>query len=166
MIPAPDMRPCLGTPPIDPASLDIPHPAPFVAEVRPGDADLSQTVPHVNNVVYVAWVDRVAELHADSLGFTRERMTADGRIWFVASHAVDYLAEVFAEQRILAYTWIAEHRRVRTRRDTLLVRADDATPVCRARSQWVMVDLASRRPVRQAADLIAAFDPLVVDAAR
>ncbi|MFK7960359.1 MAG: acyl-CoA thioesterase [Phycisphaerales bacterium] len=166
MIGVPEMRPVEIAAAFAPADLDIPHPSPFVAEVIAGDGDLSQSVPHVNNVVYLSWVDRAAELHADALGFTRERMSAEGRIWFVASHSIDYLAEVFADERILAYTWIAEHRRVRTRRDTLLVRASDAAPVCRASSHWVMVDLETRRPVRQVTELIAAFEPLVVDASR
>jgi acyl-CoA thioesterase FadM len=51
-------------------------------------------------------------------------------------------------------------RRVKSWRDTLVVRPADATTVCRAATLWVLVDLASRRPTRIDAGMAQRFSPL------
>lgn len=143
-----------------PVPAAVPHPRPFRALLVPGSAGVSRAVPHVNNVEYVRWLDRAAELHADALGFTRAAMAAAGHMWFVARHEVDYRAEAFPGQELHLFTWVRTMGRSTSWRDTLVVRAADGAPVCQASTCWALVDLASRRPARIPADVAAAFDPL------
>ena len=145
---------------VPPAALAVPHPRPFAMRLVPTADGVSRSVPHVNNVEYVRWLDRAAELHADALGHTRERMVSEGRMWFVARHEVDYRAEAFPGQELHVFTWVRTMDRTRSWRDTAVVRAADGTCVCRASTCWVFVDLATRRPARIPAEMALAFEPL------
>ena len=151
------------TPPTPPAALaefGIPHPRPFSVDIHVDTAQLSDTVDHVSNVEYVRWLDRAAERHADSLGYTRQRMLEEGRMWFVARHEIDYVAEAGLGDRLVMATWVRDMQRVKSWRDYLLVRPADSTVIVRAATLWVYVDLARRRPTRIPAAMSDRFDPL------
>ena len=125
---------------------------------------LSRAVAHVSNVEFVRWIDRAAELHADSLGQDRAGLAATGRMWFVARHEVDYRAEVFPGQELLVFTWVRDVGRSSSWRETVIARAADGAAVCVASTRWAYVDLSTRRPARIPADVASALDPLVAPA--
>jgi len=152
------LRPRTG--PFDAAAWSIPHPAPFVCDLVVDGTQVSRAVAHVSNVEYVRWLDRGAELHADTLGYTRDAMLDRGIMWFVARHEIDYAAEAVPGDELILATWVRDMRRVKSWRDTLVVRPADLTVVCRAATLWVLVDLARRRPISIDADMANRFDPL------
>jgi len=114
---------------------------------------------HVNNVAYVQWMQDVAILHSDSAGGTRA-MDAAGVTWVVRSHKIEYLSPAFAGDRIDAFTWVVNFRRVRSLRRYKFVRKSDNTLIARGETDWVFVDAASRRPRAIPPDVSCAF-PLV-----
>ena len=138
----------------------IPHPRPLLFTIEVDEHALSRSVPHVNNVAYVGWIDRIAELAGIAFGHDRMELARAGRVWFAARHEIDYLGEVFADERLVAATWIHDHRRTSCRRDTLIHRPADDRPVARARSTWTWIDLETRRPARMPAELVGALDAL------
>lgn len=138
------------------ASLGVPS-LYFLAAVQVTRADLSSTIEHVNNVRYLAWVDRVAQLHAEFLGYYQSRLMADGVMWFVSRHEIDYRAEAFLNDTLLLATWIESLNRSQSHRRTLLLRPETQTVVAQCLSRWVLVDLATRRPCRVPAAMEAAF---------
>ena len=150
-----------------PGGRDLPeevaHPRPIVFDWTVGLDSLSETVAHVNNVTYLHWVDRVAELAGEALGHTREQLAAEGRMWFVARHELDYLAEAFEGDRVLAATWIRDARKTSCRRETLMWidRAGGARPIAHALSTWTWIDLERRRPCRMPEHITRLLDPLV-----
>ena len=155
---APPLEPAPGL--LPPPSAAIPHRRPFALRlVAPSDG-VSRSVPHVSNVEYVRWLDRAAELHSDALGWTRARLVAEGRMWFVARHEVDYRAEVFPGDALEVFTWVRTMGRSTSWRDTHVLRAGDGTAVCTASTLWAFVDLSTRRPVRIPPEFRPAFDPL------
>ncbi len=99
---------------------------------------------HVNNVVYVDWVQRVAMAHwraAIPEG-------ADPRLlWYVVRHEIDYLKEVFVGERLVARTHVGASSGARFERHVEIVRSD-GTPVARARSVWAAIDARTGRPTR------------------
>ena len=120
---------------------------------------LSALVPHANNVQIVGWIDEAARAHGDASGLTRERMHSEGRMWFVARHEIDYLAESFAGDEILVGTWLTGITKTTAMRATKVWRrpADgtlDWELAVDALSRWVHMSLGTRRPTRiPAADL-------------
>ena len=156
------LRPRREPPALAGAELDgiVAHPRPFVCDVVVDDAGISRTVAHVSNVQFVAWLDRVAELHCDAMDLTRERMLDGGHMWFVVRHEIDYVAEVLPGDRLHVFTWVRDVSRVKSWRDTVMIRAADGAVVNRAATLWVLVDLASRRPMRVPVEMRRRLDPL------
>ncbi len=151
----------IGEPAIRPSD-DLPHPRTRYFTVPVGRDNLSTTIAHVDNVTYVRWIDRIAELAGDALGHSRKELAAQERMWFVARHEVDYLAETFAGDEIRSGTWIHDVRKTGCRRDTVLWKEVDGGVelVARARTNWAWIDLARRRPCRLPHDVIEGLDPL------
>lgn len=145
---------------IDLVALEIPHPDPFVMHVHVEKTNLSSVIAHVDNIQYVTWLDRAAVLHADSLGMTRAWLKQTDRMWFVARHEIDYLAEAWLADDVQVLTWIRSVHKVKSWRDYVIYRESDDTILCRASSLWVFVDLQSRRPIRIPPDACARFDPV------
>lgn len=145
---------------IDLSFYDIPHPHPFVCEITVGPELLSRAIPHVSNIEYVRWFDRAAELHSDAAGYTREAMLEANIMWFVARHEIDYHAEAWLNDRLVIATWVRDFSRVKSWRDSVIVRPADETVVCRCATLWVLVDLQTRRPRRIPPEMSSAFQPL------
>ena len=106
----------------------IPHPRPIYFEIPVGRENLSNTIAHVDNVTYVRWLDRVAEVAGDELGHSRKTLAGRQRMWFVARHEIDYLAETFAGDRVLAAQLVAERHPAHTRRQLRKARTVDDGP--------------------------------------
>ena len=114
---------------------------------------LSALVPHANNVQIVGWIDEAARAHGDSSGLTRERMHSEGRMWFVARHEIDYLAESLAGDQILIGTWLVAVTKTTASRATKVWRRPaegtrDWELAVDALSRWVHMNLGTRRPSR------------------
>ena len=154
----PDLRPRKAA--IDLSAFDVAHPAPFVCDIMIEPSQLSRAVEHVSNIEYVRWLDRAAELHSDSLGYTRARLLSDGMMWFVARHEIDYLAEAWSEDHLVVVTWVRDMGKVKSWREFIIVRPSDRTVICKAATLWVLVDLASRRPKRIDRDMAERFQPM------
>lgn len=154
-------RPPGATPPIE-------HSSPFFVEITADDGETSRAVDHVSNVHFLRWLDRAAELHMDSAGWTRADLLAEGHMWFVARHEIDYVAEVIPGDRLYMATWVRDLRRVKSWRDSVIWRIEDAGPkiVCSASTLWVLVLLETRRPCTVPADMAASLEPLHPGATR
>lgn len=111
---------------------------------------------HVNNVVYVQWMQDVAILHS---GFTggREATHAAGATWVARSHHIEYLSPAFEGEEVCALTWVADMRRVRSTRRYHFLRKKDDTLLARGQTDWVFVDATSGRPRMIPAEVIGLF---------
>lgn len=100
---------------------------------------------HVNNVVYVQWMQDIAVEHYASAG----GVTAQGEnaTWVVREHKVEYLQPAFAGQEIEIRTWVEDARRVRSLRKYEFVRKADGAVLVRGETDWVFVDTRSGRPL-------------------
>ena len=81
-------------------------------------------------------------------------------MWFVARHEIDYLSEVWLDDKLVVATWVRDMKRIKSWRDYAVVRESDMTVVCRAATLWVFVDLQSRRPKRIEPEMAMRFHPL------
>ena len=117
---------------------------------------------HVNNVVYVQWMQEVAILHSDASGGTRA-MHAVGATWVVRSHKIEYLSPAFAGDEVAALTWVVNFRRVRSLRRYKFLKKDDGTLLARGETEWVFVDARCGRPRTIPDDVMGAFPPVAED---
>ncbi len=100
---------------------------------------------HVNNVVYVQWMQDVAILHSADCGGTAATH-ALGCSWIVRNHQIDYLAPAFAGEGVIAITWVVDFRKVRSLRKYAFLRKRDNKVLARGQTEWVFVDQSSGRP--------------------
>jgi len=94
---------------------------------------------HVNNVMYVQWMQDAAVRHYEAMG--GRQITLDiGGTWVVRSHKIEYLSPAFAGERVRVLTWVANMRRVRSLRRYRFVRVTDEQVLVRGETDWVFVD--------------------------
>ena len=117
---------------------------------------------HVNNVVYIQWIQDVAIRHSDACGGTMI-LEATDFTWVVRSHSVNYLKPAFEGDLLEARTWVAAMRRVRSLRRTAFVRASDGEVIATGATEWVMVDESTGRPCAIPENVSAVF-PILPDA--
>ncbi len=131
----------------DPARL----PFELEIEIQPDDID---EMGHVNNTVYLRWVQDAAIAH------WRHATTAaqqEALLWIVVRHEIDYKRPAFEHDAVIARTWIGKARRLRFDRHTQLLRAADRKVLAEVVTQWVPIDPATQRPKQVTDDLRARF---------
>jgi acyl-CoA thioester hydrolase len=100
---------------------------------------------HVNNVVFVQWMQDIAIRHFNSR-VPLQILKSAGAIWVVRSHTIEYLSPAFAGERLLLATWIVDFGRVRSLRRYEFRRASDNKLIVTGATDWVLVNSASGRP--------------------
>ena len=99
---------------IDDAANSLPRNCVYRFEITVSEKVVDQN-RHVNNVVYVQWMQDAAIQHAAASGCTRLTQ-ALGAIWVARTHRIEYLSPAFAGDVITVVTWIANFRKVRSLR--------------------------------------------------
>ena len=111
---------------------------------------------HVNNAVWVQWIQQVAVAHWESLPPQAHR---DAFFWVVVRHEIDYSRAAREGDRITARTWVGEAPRG-ARFDRHVEFVDPERKVCvRAKTAWAIIDRTTGRPIRVPAQVVAPFLP-------
>ena len=135
-------------------------PAPHLHRVRAREQDIDG-YGHVNNAVYVGWLDEAAWSHSAALGLPAERCLATRRGMAVWRTQLNYVAAAFAGDEVEAATWIvASDGRLRVDRRFQLRRASDGRTLVRALVHYVCIDLDTGRPRRMPPEYASAYRPL------
>jgi acyl-CoA thioester hydrolase len=109
---------------------------------------------HVNNAVWVQWMEQVAVTHWESVADPAHK---DAYFWVVVRHEIDYLRAAVEGDRITARTWVGEEPKgARFDRHMEFV-GEDGKPHVRARSWWAIIDKAAGRPIRVPPEVVAPF---------
>jgi acyl-CoA thioester hydrolase len=109
---------------------------------------------HVNNAVWVQWIQQVAVAHWEAAADAAHR---DAYVWVVVRHEIDYLRAAHEGDRIVARTWVGEAPKgARFDRFVEFTGADGKVCV-RARTHWAIIDKASGRPIRVPPEVVAPF---------
>jgi acyl-CoA thioester hydrolase len=135
------------------------HPAAHVLElaVQPADIDAYQ---HVNNAVYLGWLDRAAWSHSAALGLPVERCIALRRGMAAYRLEIEYLLAAVAGDVVEAATWIvSSDRRLRVERRFQVRRKGDERTLARARIEYVCINLDSGRAARMPESFAHAYLP-------
>jgi acyl-CoA thioester hydrolase len=109
---------------------------------------------HVNNAVWVRWIQDVATAHWYHTAAPEHR---DAYIWVVIRHEIDYLRSVGPGETVTGRTWIAEPPKgARCDRHMEFI-GSDGKPRVRAKTSWAILEKESGRPIRVPAEVIAPF---------
>lgn len=113
---------------------------------------------HVNNAVYLNYLEHAAVEHSESLGLTYEKYRELGGTWVLRRMNVEYLRPAFGGDQLDVTTWLQEMRGVRAIRRYEIRRAGEEQPILEAEALWVWVGLTTMRPRPVPAEVIAIFE--------
>lgn len=122
--------------------------------VTPGDID---EFAHVNNLVYVKWIQDVAIAHSTALGLGYAQYLERRQAFIVRRHEVDYLRPVLVGEAIDVETRITHIGLASSTRQTEIRRAATGELVAQALTGWAYVDLVRGRPLRIPDDIRRCF---------
>lgn len=109
---------------------------------------------HVNNLVYVRWVQEVAKAHWAGAARGEDRAAL---AWVVVRHEIDYLHPAVEGDEVTARTWVEQWKGATSDRYTEIERRSDGTMLARARTVWCALDVRTWRPKRLPAGLDEPF---------
>ncbi|UCF19311.1 MAG: acyl-CoA thioesterase [Gemmatimonadota bacterium] len=119
--------------------------------IQPADID---ELGHVNNVVYLRWVQEAAVAHWRAAASAVDQAKLR---WVVVRHEIDYKRPAFADDEIIARTWVGTAKRRAFDRHTELRRASDQRLLARARTVWCPIDAETGKPTDVGPDVRARF---------
>ncbi len=143
-------------------SIEWDWPAPFTVPLTVTDEAIDE-LGHVNNAVYVRWMERCAWQHSQALGLGLAEYQELDRAMAVLRHEIDYLASAYLGDELLMATWIVQSdQRLRMDRHFQLVRVKDASVLLRAKTTFVCIELSTGRPKRMPASFIQGYGQALV----
>ncbi len=107
---------------------------------------------HVNNVVYVRWVQEVAAAHWASRAPLQLR---EKYMWVVLRHEIDYLSPAFEGDQLAVTTWVEDSKGPRFERYSEIINEKTEKILAKAKTTWCMLDSASMKPKRMDEEMVA-----------
>ena len=123
--------------------------APFemTTSVLPEDIDGQN---HVNNTVYLRWVQEVATAHWQAVASGEAQ---EGIGWVVLRHEIDYKAPACLGDDVVLRTWVGKATRLTFERFTEIRRRTGGQLLSTARTLWCPINAQTGRPVRVPAEV-------------
>lgn len=115
--------------------------------VLPADIDEQE---HVNNVVYVRWVQEVAAAHWNS---KTDEATRKANPWVVVRHEIDYKHAARLTSKVIAYTWVGDSTGPKSDRFVKICDAESGKVFIQAKTTWCLLDSVTGRPKRVPVEL-------------
>lgn len=125
----------------------------FEIRVNIDPADIDR-LGHVNNVVYLRWVQDAAVAH------WKARATAEQQeryLWVVVRHQIDYKRSAQQNDAIIVRTWVGKASDLTFERHTEVLREGDRKVLATATTVWCPVNPETLKPVRVTADIRERF---------
>jgi len=109
-------------------------------EIKAADID---ELGHVNNVVYIRWVQEVAAAHWEH--------SAPGALklkyaWVVLRHEIDYKNPAFLKDELTGQTWVGAHSGPKF--DRFVKIQSEKKVLAEAKTTWCLLDAKSFKPIR------------------
>lgn len=109
---------------------------------------------HVNNVVYLKWVNDISEKHWDLLA---GKELKSKYFWVVLRHELDYFREAKLDDELIISTWVGQSQGVKSVRHVEIHKKD--TLLLKAASTWCLIDAKTQRPTRIKNDILRILEP-------
>lgn len=109
---------------------------------------------HVNNAVWVQWVQDMATAHWDAVAAPSH---ARDFVWLVVRHEIDYRGNIGPGDTVTGETWIPGDAQGATSLRRVDFRNVAGKVIVSAATTWAMLDRATGRLARVRADVLAPF---------
>jgi acyl-CoA thioester hydrolase len=138
------------------ATAEDPVSARFTLTITAAAADIDE-LGHVNNAVWVRWIQDIAIAHWDAVAPPEHRAAY---VWVVTRHEIDYRGNVGAGETVTAETWVdTPPQGARFDRKVRFLGADGRVKV-EAVTTGALIDRATGRLLRIRPEVAAPFYPM------
>ena len=142
------------------AGIEWDLPEPFIIELTVA-ADAIDSYGHVNNTVYIGWLEQCAWAHSAAQGFSEDVCLKMARGMAVRRLEAEYLAACFEGDRIRIGNWLVENDgRLRATRRFQIINDSRGQVALRGEILYVCMNLDTGRPVRMPPEFLKAYRPL------
>lgn len=100
---------------------------------------------HVNNVIYLKWVQDIAKQHWE---YKTDSSVRNTYVWVVLNHYIEYHKPAFLGDKILLKTWIENHSGAKSERHTEIINETSGQLLCSAKTNWCLLSKETLRPAR------------------
>lgn len=129
----------------------------FVIDIQPTAEDID-AFEHVNNAVYVKWLEDCAWQHSNLLGLNMDIYRQLDRGMAVIRHEIDYLASAYCDDQLKLATWIVEmDKKLRISRQFQLINTQNQQTILRAKTQFCCIQLTTGKPKRMPIEFIECY---------
>ncbi|MBT8432991.1 MAG: acyl-CoA thioesterase [Altererythrobacter sp.] len=109
---------------------------------------------HVNNTVWVGWVQDIATAHWDAAARPHDNARF---FWVVIRHEIDYRGNISAGESVTGETWIDGAAKGAKSDRRVDFRNEAGKVIVSARTTWAMLDRETQRLVRVRPEVIVPF---------
>lgn len=128
--------------------------APLFARSFTAAPDHIDELGHVNNAVWVQWIQDLATAHWDEAARPEDHARF---FWVVVRHEIDYRGNIAAGESVTGETWIDGGPQGAKSDRRVDFRNSGGKVIVSARTTWAMLDSNSQRLVRVRPEVVAPF---------
>ena len=124
----------------------------YTISKKVGSKDID-TLNHVNNVVYLEWVNEIAKLHWEQLA----KEHVQDYYWVVRKHVIEYFKPALLNEELTITTWVGASKGALSDRFVEIKFGD--TILVQVKSTWCLIDAKSHRPKRITEEITQLLKP-------
>ncbi len=110
---------------------------------------------HMSQASYARYMQEAALEASNAVGYDLQRYNELNMRWLIHETHIEYLQPLYHHDTFEIKTWTSGFRRIRSLRHYEFYKND--TLVARARTDWVLIELATRQPTSASPEMIAAY---------
>tara|TARA_B100000700_G_scaffold290435_1_gene348513 strand:+ start:410 stop:802 length:393 start_codon:yes stop_codon:yes gene_type:complete len=100
---------------------------------------------HVNNVVYIQWIQKIAKEHWEKLASNE---ILDNYYWVLLEHQIKYLYPALLDNKIRIKTYIDSTEEIKSSRIVEIYNNDTNRLLVNSRTIWCLINSKTNKPVR------------------
>ena len=118
---------------------------------------------HVNNVVYVQWMQDVASAHIETLGLGVQEYLKLKHAMVAVEHHVQYRKAAFEGEEVILRTWLNDINALYSFRQYAFYCPKDQSILFVGNTKWACIEIATGRPKRLSPSFTHAYQPIPAD---
>ncbi len=123
----------------------------FQHEIQVKASDIDE-LNHVNNIVYLEYIQDVAQAHWESI---MHHPDMEAIRWVARRHEIDYLKQAFLDEILTVKTWVEGFTGVTSIRHCEIYKNEIL--ITKSKTIWVALDSISFKPRRLSTALVESF---------
>lgn len=129
-------------------------------QVQPAHIDV---LGHVNNVMYIQWMQDVAEAHIEALGLGLAQYLELKHAMVAVEHHVQYRKAAFEGEEVILRTWLNDINALYSFRQYAFYSPKDQSILFVGNTKWACIEIATGRPKRMSPSFTHAYQPIPAD---